>query len=156
MKRIDVPPVHKSEEESLGGCGRTAAGGLFLLLGLISAASSLASASVAERSQQIYASLLAALISLACLLWAYRLLFDRPRKDGGLLSPITLRVFAVIYVGLPIASLATGAWRDNHIHPLFLVPQGLLYFAWGLALWRLATRRRGHAERCESRATMES
>ena len=134
-------PQPEDPPPPLGRLARVSAGVLFLLLGLICALTAYVTTLGAERRGQYVLALVATLIAVALLLWAYRLLLDRPRKDGGLVSPATLCLFALVYIGLPIASFATGAWKNNRIPLPVLLPQAIMYIGWGVAMWRLAARR---------------
>lgn len=63
------------------------------------------------------------------------------------MGPIALRGTAAFFIGLPILSLATGAWKDNHIPFAVVLAQAALYISWGAALWRLASVRAAGARR---------
>ena len=59
------------------------------------------------------------------------------------MGPVALRATALFFIGLPLLSLATGAWKNNHIPFLFVLAQAALYVSWGGALWTLASVRSG-------------
>jgi hypothetical protein len=131
----------EEEDERLGRGARLSGGVLFLLLGAISGLTVFVVGAVATETREYVLCAIAATISFACLFWAIRLLLNRPRRDGGLLSPIALVLFGVVYAGLPIAALLTGAWRNNQYSPVMVALQGCLYLSWGVAMFRLAVRR---------------
>lgn len=85
------------------------------------------------------ASLWGAVLGLST---SWRLLANRGRSDGGLVSPRFLRGAGVLFAALPVMSVATGSWREGQAHPAILVVQMLSYFATAIALFRLARRRR--------------
>jgi hypothetical protein len=76
-----------------------------------------------------------------CLSTSLRLLFNRHRQDGGLVSPLFLRSAAVLFGGMPVIALATGSWRYSHLPASFLVAQGFSYFGIAGVLLKLAATR---------------
>jgi len=82
---------------------------------------------------------------------SWRLIANRSRSDGGLVSPRFLKGAALLFAVLPIAALATGSWRSAKVPAAFLVVQALFYFAAARKLIRLAQRRQiGASPRPES------
>ncbi len=133
---------------------RILAGLMFLILGIISLLSAFAAATTADLSAKVWAQFVLAAVGgwlgASCLLFSYRLLLNRPRHDGGLLSPMSLRIGAAFFVGLPLASLATGAWKNNFTFPWVLLPM-IGYIVCGVSMWTLARiRSRQLQDRSES------
>ena len=136
--------VETEEATRIGPAGRIAAGLLLAVLGLISCLfaglgfSDSLSSNTAGRV--VLVSVFGA-IGLGCFALAVRLVFNRPRRDGGLMSPFALRLTAMFFFGIPVISLATGAWRNNHLGLTWVLVMGVIYFSWGVALLRLASTR---------------
>jgi hypothetical protein len=84
------------------------------------------------------ASLWGAFVGLST---SWRLLANRSRPDGGLVSPRFLRGAGFLFAALPVLAVATGSWRDAKTHPAILIGQMLAYFVVALALFRLARKR---------------
>ena len=135
-------PQSADPNPPLGRFARVSAGLLFVVLGLICSVTAYVTTLTAEHRGQYVLPLVATFLAVVLFLWAYRLLLNRPRGDGGLVSSATLRLFAFVYIGLPIASFATGAWKNHRIPLMLLLPQAVMYIGWGVAMWRLAVRRR--------------
>ena len=66
-----------------------------------------------------------------------RLFTGRPSRSGGLLSPIALRVAAVMFGLLPFAGFFTGVYLKGGVQLLPLL-QALLYFIIAGRLWHMA------------------
>jgi hypothetical protein len=77
--------------------------------------------------------LLGGLAFVACM----RLVFNRP-SQGGMFSPFTMRVFALVFLLLPIGGLFTGFFLK---HPLAGAVQALAYLSIGASLWRTSRQR---------------
>ena len=77
-------------------------------------------------------------VSLWLLVRGLRLLFDRP-VQGGLMSPLALRIAAVLFFCLPWIGLWTGYYYQEH--PVLAVLQALFSFVTSVALWRMARSR---------------
>lgn len=141
---MDFRSTDPETAETMGRFGRVAAGILFAVLGVISMLSAgvglTDSFSANPRGRVVFVAVFT-LLGVVCSWFAYRLLLDRPRRDGGLMGPVALRATALFFIGLPILSLATGAWKNNHIPFLLVLAQAALYVSWGAALWRLASVR---------------
>jgi hypothetical protein len=67
-----------------------------------------------------------------------RLLFSLEQKDGGLVSPLGLRVIAVVFLMLPLGGLFTGYFIQK---PVIATIQALAYVLTFFGLRRLATYR---------------
>jgi hypothetical protein len=76
-----------------------------------------------------------------CLSASWRLLLDRHRKDGGLVSVPFLKASALLFGAMPILAVATGSWRSVDLPGWLLVVQGFGYFGSAAVLLRLAARR---------------
>lgn len=50
-----------------------------------------------------------------CIQTSYRLITGRPRKDGGLLSPLVLVLTGIIFVATGIFELINNGWQGLHI-----------------------------------------
>lgn len=128
----------------MGRFARIAAGILFAALGVISMLSASVgltdSFSANPRGRVVFVAVFT-LVGIICSWFAYRLLLNHPRRDGGLMGPLALRATALFFIGLPILSLGTGAWKNNHIPFLVVLAQAALYVSWGAALWKLASVR---------------
>jgi hypothetical protein len=85
--------------------------------------------------------IVAGMIALAGSSWVLvkgiRLVFGRPTK-GGLMSPTTLRIVAVVVLCLPVAGFFTGYYSK---HPILGVLQALAYVSVSFSLRRLARTR---------------
>lgn len=79
--------------------------------------------------------------TVLCLSTSWRLIANRSRPDGGLVSPLFLRGAAILFVAMPVFSLATGSWRTVRLNPAFVAFQTVLYIAMAITLVRLARRR---------------
>lgn len=126
-----------------------------LLLSLIAGLSAFATVSVYELSiMTLVLALVAAFLAVGLAVPGVRLVTGTPRPDGGLFPRWALRLAAVWYIGLPVAALVTGEWRELRFGAAQLVIQGTIYIGVGVALYRLAARRasesywerRGNAE----------
>lgn len=78
------------------------------------------------------------LVSLWLLVRGIRLLFDRPVRDGGLMSPLALRVAAVLFFCLPFIGLWTGYYQERGVLAFL---QALMYLLVSAVLWRMARAR---------------
>lgn len=120
-------------------------GGLCLALGAIAALSVVVVADTLISKPRAFGPwvllALSAWLAFTCLLFSARLLLNRPGAAGGLMSPASLRFAAVFFGGLPIASLFTGAWRNNHLPLVLVLLQCLVYLGICVSLFRLASRR---------------
>jgi hypothetical protein len=125
------------------------AGSGLLLVGAIAALSALVAGIQVLESPQLVARWivfgLSAALTWACLLFAYRLLLNRPRTSGGLLSPLALRLSALFFGGLPLLAFATGSWRSSSLPKPWPVVQSVGYFLVAISLWRLARQRSDRA-----------
>ncbi len=118
--------------------------GLFLLVSSgLSALGSVALMASPPESAPLLATLLCVAmlgISVWGLLVAARLILGRPRRDGGLLSPLALLGSAVVFAAIPIGWLATGMFQDARSGWLLLLGT-LAYFAVAATAYRLASAR---------------
>ena len=140
----------REEFPTVGRFGRLFTGSLFLFFGLVALASATVNLSQsrwspAPRGTWILVSL-GTWIAAVCLVFSYRLLLNRPNPSGGLMSPLSLRLAALFFGGLPVVTLVTGAWRNNPVPGIFVLLQGVVYVGIAFALLRLA-RRRSEANR---------
>jgi hypothetical protein len=135
--------------DRVGKFGRILAGSGLLLLGVIAALSALVAGIQVLESPRLVARWivfgLSVALTWACLLFAYRLLLNRPRSSGGLLSPLALRLSALFFGGLPLLGFVTGAWRTSSQPKPWLIVQGVGYFLAAISLWRLARQRSARA-----------
>ena len=81
-------------------------------------------------------------VFLAGSLWmlslSLRLIFISPKKAKGLMSPLGLKVVALIFALIPIISLITGTFWEK---PLLYSVMSVLYFGIVVRLWGLANSR---------------
>jgi len=94
----------------------------------------------ASSGQMIVASVSIA-VSMVLLFLAIRLLFARPRRDGGLLPPWALRLAASCFISLPIAALLAGQASHPRIGWFQFLVQAGIYLIVGVRLFRLARDR---------------
>ena len=73
-----------------------------------------------------------------CVFTSWRLLTNRGRADGGLVSPLFLRGAALLFAAIPILALATGSWRSAGEHPVFVAIRLVVYVGAAITLFRLA------------------
>ncbi len=92
-------------------------------------------------SHQLIVALVSVAISMILLFLATRLLFRRPRRDGGLLPPWALRLAASCFIALPIAALLAGQASHPRIGWFQLLVQGGIYLLVGARLFQLARAR---------------
>src|SRR5262245_23313713 len=85
------------------------------------------------------------LITIAAVVWllslSWRLISNRPRRTGGLLSPFALRLIGTVMVLLPVIALVSGALLTDGPERWWRPIQGCIYFLVGVRLFRLAARR---------------
>jgi hypothetical protein len=94
-----------------------------------------------KRMAMLPLSLAALAGALLCSSVSRRLIFNLPRRDGGLLSPWFLRCAGAGCVLLPVAAIATGSWRESGSPPAFLTLQVIVYLGAAVTLFRLARSR---------------
>jgi len=82
--------------------------------------------------------------SVKLLVFSWRLLLNRPRPGGGLLSPFVLRVTGLFMVLLPIAGFFTGWYEASSSRLWPNVFQGVVYIFAGGGLILLARVRSKH------------
>lgn len=76
---------------------------------------------------------------LAGSLWVFylslRLLFVSPKGNAKFISPVGLRIIALVFVAIPITSIALGTfWEKPVIHSLMTVGYiGIVLGLWGMA-----------------------
>ena len=64
-----------------------------------------------DRQSAVIAGTLFLFLGIPAVLFSFRLLSGRSRReDGGLLSPAGLRVAGVLFIAFPILSLLQGSW----------------------------------------------
>ncbi len=79
---------------------------------------------------------------LAGSVWVFylslRLLFVSPKGNSKFISPAGLRIIALIFVAIPIISIALGTfWEKPIIHSLMTIAYiGIVLRLWGMAGWR--------------------
>lgn len=100
----------------------------------------LESGDYASSGQMIVASVSIA-VSMVLLFLAIRLLFARPRRDGGLLPPWALRLAASCFISLPIAALLAGQASHPRIGWFQFLVQAGIYLVVGARLFQLARAR---------------
>lgn len=136
--------METEESSRIGPAGRIAAGLLLAVLGLISclfAGLGFSDSLSSNTAGRVVLVTVFGAIGLGCLAMAGRLVFNRPKRDGGLMSPFALRLTAMFFFGIPVISLATGAWRNNHLGLPSVLVLAVIYCSWAVALWRLASTR---------------
>lgn len=93
-----------------------------------------------------FAMLLVSVASLwgavLCVSTSWRLLTNRSRPDGGLVSPRFLTGAAILFAAMPVLAVITGSWRMGRTSALFPAAQMVLYFGIATTLFRLARKRR--------------
>ena len=78
-----------------------------------------------------------------------RLILGRPFPDGGLFSPLELRVIACFIIALPAIALLTGSWRqksDGSVQSLAFVLQSVFYILIAFRLFRIASSRKTRSD----------
>lgn len=83
-----------------------------------------------------------ALGALLCFSISRRLITNRSRPDGGLVSPAFLLGSAALFAFLPLFALATGSWRSIKTAPEMTAIQMTMYFWIATVLFRLARARK--------------
>jgi hypothetical protein len=134
-----------------------ATGLLMIVAGLLLAALALGEVLAFRPGDHDWISATVALVSLGgavgCLTWAWRLLSGRERPEGGLVSPRTLRVAALLFATVPLVGIALEVWRPEgklrllDLFHYFLVGPGV-----SLGLWQLAKTRQAKKEVLEAAA----
>ena len=77
------------------------------------------------------------LVSLWLLIRGIRLVFNRPVR-GGLMSPLALRIAAVVFFCIPWIGLWTGYYQE---HRFLKALQALIYLIVSVNLWGMAQSR---------------
>jgi hypothetical protein len=70
-----------------------------------------------------------------------RLILNRPRSTGGLLSPLALRFIGALLILGPIAAAVSGALFAEGAERWWRIIQACIYFLAGLRLFQLAAVR---------------
>jgi ATP-dependent Clp protease adaptor protein ClpS len=78
------------------------------------------------------------LVSAFCLLVGCRLLFNRPTRNGSILSPLGWRMLAISFYGMCVASIAAAAYRDKN--QLLIVAAGFGVLGYGSVKAERASR----------------
>ena len=140
----ELPPFEERERE----IPRWVQVPIGLVLGfftLFCGIASLALLLVPNKQSPILAIIVGLILLLGCF-WVlekcFRLLTGR-KKQGGLMSPMTLRVVSFFFLLLPVAGLFTGYYREMGPVAIF---QAVMYFFGFLGLRALAGKREANLD----------
>lgn len=140
----ELPPFEERETE----IPRWVQVPIGLVLGfftLFCGVASLALLLVPHKQSPILAIIVGLILLLGCF-WVlekcFRLLTSR-KKQGGLMSPMTLRVVSFFFLLLPVAGLFTGYYREMGPVAIF---QAVMYFFGFLGLRALAGKREANLD----------